>query len=386
MTPGFSADETDWCIPALLNLVRELARGHDVHVFALRYPHSAGTYTVHGATVHALGGAEVDGLGRVPLLMRALVMVVKEGRWGHFDVVHGLWADEPGFLAVMTGRLLRVPVVVSLLGGELEYMPALRYGHQLSHAARWLIAVALHRADRVTVGSSYLYHRALTRLPTKRLIQIPLGVDISHFHPGPVHHLVMQEGKPRLLHVASLVPVKDQTTLLRAFAGVVRYFSGAHLHIIGTGPLRYELEVLASSLDIVEHLTFHEGVSHDRLPDYYRSADLFVLSSQYESQGMVVLEAAACGLPTVSTAVGVVPDLGAAARTVPVGDEEALTKVLLNLLTHPAARDEMASKGLALVRERFALTYTVRMLEGLYDELATSGRARHALFKPNSTS
>ncbi|MBC8075600.1 MAG: hypothetical protein H7Y32_05945, partial [Chloroflexales bacterium] len=55
IVPGFSADERDWCIPALLNLARALARGHTVQVFALRYPHRQGPYQVHNVPVYALG-------------------------------------------------------------------------------------------------------------------------------------------------------------------------------------------------------------------------------------------------------------------------------------------------------------------------------------------
>ncbi|MCZ7545184.1 MAG: glycosyltransferase family 4 protein [Anaerolineae bacterium] len=112
--PGFSASEADWCIPVFLNLVRALARDHEVHVFALRYPYERRTYTVYGATVHALGGATARGLRRVPLLVRAVRAVVAEARRRRFDVLHGIWADEPGLVAVAAGRMLRTPAVVTL--------------------------------------------------------------------------------------------------------------------------------------------------------------------------------------------------------------------------------------------------------------------------------
>jgi len=57
IVPGFSADEQDWCIPALRNLASELARTDEVVVIALRYPHQAARYTAFGARVIAIGGA-----------------------------------------------------------------------------------------------------------------------------------------------------------------------------------------------------------------------------------------------------------------------------------------------------------------------------------------
>ncbi len=131
ITPGFSADENDWCIPALLDLVRELSSRHDVYVLTLRYPHERRRYQVYGATVHALGGATAAGFRRLPLMTRAIAALGRAHRQAPFEVLHGLWADEPGFLAVRAGRLLGVPAVVSLLGGEMVAFPEIGYGGQL---------------------------------------------------------------------------------------------------------------------------------------------------------------------------------------------------------------------------------------------------------------
>jgi len=62
ITPGFSASEQDWCIPALLDLVRKLSESCQVHVFTLRYPHFTGHYSIYGANVTAFGGAERSGI------------------------------------------------------------------------------------------------------------------------------------------------------------------------------------------------------------------------------------------------------------------------------------------------------------------------------------
>ncbi|MGH2542384.1 MAG: glycosyltransferase, partial [Ardenticatenaceae bacterium] len=301
ITPGFSADEGDWCIPALLNMVRVLAREHEVHVFTLRYPHRRAVYAVYGATVYSFGGAEVAGVRRIPLLVRALWGIMREGRHSRFDIIHGLWADEPGLLAVLAGRLLGVPALVSLLGGELEQMAEINYGHQLSRAGRRMIAFSLQRAACVTVGSRHLLQRALAYVQPERLVEMPLGVATTCFYPGPSTEATPLQGEIKLLHVASLVPVKDQAVLLRALAGVIVKQPGVHLHIVGSGPLRVELERLATDLGVAARVTFHGEVGHERLPGYYRAADLFVLSSRYESQGMVALEAAACGLPIIGT-------------------------------------------------------------------------------------
>lgn len=339
IVPGFSASESDWCIPALLDMVRELALEHEVHVFTLRYPHQRRTYSVYGATVHALGGATISGIGRISLLGQALYQVMREAP---FDVLHGLWADEPGFTAVVAGRLLRVPTVVSVLGGELINLPQIGYGHQLSRSARWMIKQSLRLAKQVTVGSELLRFR----IPYSTVI--PLGVDMALFTPDDEEKTNLV-GEIKLLHVASLSPIKNQEMLLRAFALVCDELSGVHLHIIGDGVLRPHLEKIAGKF-----VTFHGDVNHEKLPTYYRAADLCLLTSHYESQSMVALEAGACGRVTVGTKVGILPELISSEFL--ANDAEGLANVVIRLIQDTNLRMRLNEQ----VYRRVAADYSLK--------------------------
>lgn len=366
IVPGFSADERDWCIPALLDLVRELSRAHCVHVFALRYPHRRGQYTVYGARVHACGGGLAAGFGRLPFLAAALSRIVAEARRGAFDVIHGIWADEPGFLAVCAGRLLQTPAVVSVAGGELIGLADIAYGGQLSRINRWLTRQALRTARQVTAGSHLLAATAATYRPA-RLAVLPLGVDTRRFSPSPRPGAEQERGR-RLVHVASLSPVKDQATLIHAFAQVNTAQPGLVLDLAGDGPLRHSLQALARDLGVGPAVHFRGAVAHDQLPALYRSADLCLLSSRHESQNLAVLEAAACGTPAIGTAVGVLPAL-ASGYTVPVGDAGALAAAILRLLGDEAERRRLGEAQCRLVQERFALARTLPQLTALYEQL-----------------
>jgi len=371
IAPGFSAHEGDWCIPALTSLVRALARSNDVELFALRYPHQRGSYGVFGAHVHALGATRAGVLGRFTMLAGAFARIRRENARAAFDLVHGLWADEAGFLATAAARALGMPAVVSLLGGELVGLPSVGYGTALSVAGRTLVRRALRRADAVTVGSREMESLASSHVPAGRLWRLPLGVDTDLFNSsdsgGPPMHLA---GAPCILHVASLVPVKDQATLFRALTRVVAAMPGAHLHVVGDGLLRHDLERLAEKLGVAAHLTFHGAVAHDRLPSYYRACDFAVLSSRFESQSMVALEAAACGRATVSTAVGVLPELVGEELTVQVGDEAALAVAILALARDPTRRAALGEASEATVASRYTLSASVRQLTALYERLA----------------
>ena len=379
ITPGFSADESDWCIPALLDLVRELSSRHHLRVLTLRYPHQQRTYQVYGATVQSLGGAGAGGRHRLPLLMRAMAALRRAHRQTPFDVLHGLWADEPGFLAVSAGRLLGVPAAVSLLGGELVALPEIGYGGQLSHINRWLTSQALRRAQAITTGSELLREMAAPHAGRGRVAVLPLGVDTRLFtppRPGDVSQDVVHlAGDIKLLHVASLAPIKDQVTLLRAVALAANRHPGVHLHLLGDGPLRDQLEAEAQALGLAERVTFHGEVAHERLPGFYRSGDLLVLSSRYESQSLVLLEASACGCPAVGTAVGLLPELLPPEQIAPVGDATALAGAIGRLLDQPQRLAEAGLSACRLVSSRYSLQQTAPALESLYSEIMPAARS-----------
>lgn len=369
ITPGFSANEDDWCIPALLNLVRELAKKHEVVVFALRYPHLKGKYRVFDAEVHAFGGMNAGGLKRLALMYRAFADIVRMHRERPFDVIHSFWSDEPGFLSVAAGRLTRTPSVVSLMGGEIAGLPDIGYGGQLGRANRWLTRIALCGARAVTVGSSYLERIAEPLVPAQRLCLVPLGIDSSLFNPQSSCVGVGLAGAPAILSVGSLVPVKDHALLLDVLAAIRPDFPHAQLHIVGEGPLREHLEQRARLLDISSRVTFHGEISHQCLPAYYQSGGLLLVTSRHESQSMVALEAAACGCPVLGTSVGAVPEISPASRSIAPTDAGALSDALLAVLSDPHALIRLRSEGIAAVENRYTLERTVPALCDLYNRL-----------------
>jgi glycosyltransferase involved in cell wall biosynthesis len=320
--------------------------------------------------VRAIGGGQAAGLARLPLLGRALAAIVAQGRRRPFDLLHAFWADEPGFLAVVAGRLLGAPSVVSLAGGELIALPESGYGGRLSRLNRLLTGLALGGAACVTAGSALLAALARPRASAGRLRIMPLGVDAERFRPGAqAAPRRADDPRRRLLHVGSLTAVKDQATLLRAFALVLWACPHTELHIVGDGPLRAELGRLAMKLGIAGQTHFHGTVPHDQMPMYYQAADLYVHSSSYESQGMALLEAAACGCPLVGTAAGILPELGPAGLNVPVGAHQALATAITALLDDDARRQRMAAAARRLVELRYSLDLTTASLLSLYREL-----------------
>jgi glycosyltransferase involved in cell wall biosynthesis len=360
LLPGFSSHEHDWAIPVQLNLVRELAQRDDVRVLALRYPHRRDCYRIGGATVYSRGVGQARGLRRLGLWLDALRTLRQLHREKPFDVLHAMWADDTGLLAVWAGRMLGVPSVVSIAGGELVRLPD--YGLQRSAFSRWIVGQALH-ADAVLPACSYtrnLMDAAGYHIPEKNIHVVPLGVDADRF--SPAQH---EARSNRLLHVASLLTVKDQSTLLRALA---RLDSHVALDVIGVGPEEGRLRALAADLGVADRVSLLGEVPHPQVPDCYRRAALHVLSSRHEGFGMVTLEAAACCLPTVGTAVGILPDVPEVGMAVPVGDDAALADAIRALLADEARRRALGQSARRAVEHRFTVQHTAERLRALYRE------------------
>ncbi|MHB8627385.1 MAG: glycosyltransferase [Aggregatilineales bacterium] len=371
LIPGFSANEQDWCIPVYLNLVRCLAERETVRVFALRYPPRWDVYRVYGATVHSMGGrSDTAGAGRLRLWARTLTAVIREHRHSPFDVLHAIWADETGLIANIAGRLLHIPTIVSIAGGELVGLPDIGYGLQLSRFSRCTVTQALRGASRVIAPCKYTAALAQLFVPADRLITQSLGVDTDLFTPGEAQ----SPDNLRLIAVGSLGAVKDHAAAIRAFARLRTH--GVTLTVVGDGALRSQLQTLAETLGVADRVHFQGAVVHNALPALYREVDLHILTSRHEAFGMVIAEAAACGIPTVGYARGILPELVTAGGgiAIPIGEtsESALAEAIDTLLTDHARLVAMRSAARRFAAEQLTLSAMTDRIREVMVSLAHS--------------
>jgi glycosyltransferase involved in cell wall biosynthesis len=373
-TPGFSRDERDWCIPFVYHFVRALARLHEVHVFAIRYPTQRGSYRFFDATVHAIGGHHaISGIKRLGLWAQTAADFRAEQRRAPFDVIHAIWADETGFLARELGAWFGVPSVVAVTGGELVHIPEIGYGLQKGRGQRWMVGRAL-RADTVIAPSGFQVDLIQKIAPGASVRVAPFGVNTDLFCPSETPREPSQP--PKLIAVGSLIPVKDHALLLRAFARLQT--PDVQLEIAGEGRLQPELERLARELGIADRVTFAGKVDHGDLPRHYHAADLHILTSHHDGFALVIAEAAACGVPTVGFRLGVLPEMHAAGGGV-VTDRaiEPLAREIDALLQDDQRRREMSAAALILARAEYSTDAMVNGALRVYaDMLQTRKRGR----------
>lgn len=349
--------------PALLWLLERLARRHEVVVYVLRYHHRPRTYRLLGATVRDLGSPR--GAWRQH---RMLVSAMR--RDGPFDIVHGYQALPSGLAAGLAGRRLGIPSVATFDSGEFVALPDIGagYGLQLRTRQRLAVSAAAKLATAVTVCSRY-QQRLGERYGVASTV-IPIGVDRACFPRAAGH-----DGPPwKLLHVASLNPVKDQATLVRAAAQLVSRRLDICLDIVGEDTMGGAIQALVGQLGLQSRICVQGFRTTEDLGLFYQRAHLFVLSSRHEAANVAVLEAAASGIPVVGTAVGYLADWAEPteppkALTVPPGDPSALADTIEGALMDPETRRRMADTARAWSVEHDA-DWTARRFEALYARLA----------------
>lgn len=170
----------------------------------------------------------------------------------------------------------------------------------------------------------------------------------------------------RVLSVGRLKPQKNYPLLIRSFKRLLETHD-ASLMIVGTGELEAELKALTAAESIADRVVFAGHV--DDPGPYYWSADIFVLSSDYEGFGNVIVEALAAGLPVVSTDCESGPSdilqRGRFGRLVPVGDTAALAEGMRKSLAEPFDRDAAIARAREFSPQKVSATYLKVLLPGL---------------------
>jgi sugar transferase (PEP-CTERM/EpsH1 system associated) len=319
----------------------------------------------------------------VMALKRSLV-----GTWGVRRQIHRLCRDmRPDILhtrnlsgldAVLPARFAGVPHFVH---GEHGWdIDDLRGESRKRILLRQLHSPLIDRY--VTVSHDlrrYLIERV--HIDPRRIVQIYNGVDTARFHSGsatPRASVIPIDFATRdsivIGTVGRLQPVKDQATLLRAFARVVGrrpdYRQRLRMVIIGDGPQFETLNALAESLGIAA-LTWLTGASSS-VPELVRCFDVFVLPSLNEGISNTILEAMASGVPVIATAVGgniEIVQEGRWGRMFAPGDVKELSELIEAYVEHPTMRDAHGRAARLVATERFDLMTMVTRYQSLYESL-----------------
>jgi glycosyltransferase involved in cell wall biosynthesis len=238
------------------------------------------------------------------------------------------------------------------------------------------------RSDRVIAVSESTRRYLLDRedLDDAKVTMIPNGIDTSMFHPAIADQ---REGARLDLGIPSegfviggvgrLVPQKNFMLFLEVVADVVRSHPSVYFVIAGTGPLEQLLRAKATTLGIVEHVRFLGHVK-DRV-GLYHALDALMMTSDFEGTPMTLLEAMACGLPVVASAVDGIAEVCTHRKDALLatqGQTNGFEEGCRLIITDESLRIGLGVAARRTILERYEISALVRRIEGVYEEVLES--------------
>ncbi|XP_068667582.1 sulfoquinovosyl transferase SQD2-like [Aristolochia californica] len=262
----------------------------------------------HGAKLIGSWSFPCPWYQKVPLSLALSPRIISEVAKFKPDIIH---ASSPGIMvfgALIIAKLLCVPIVMSYHTHVPIYIP--RYTFSWLVKPMWLIIRFLHRAADLTLVPSAAIGKDLEAAHVTTANKIRLwnkGVDSDSFHPqyrNPEMRLWLSDGEPErplVIHVGRL-GVEKSLDFLKKVMDRLPY---ARIAFIGDGPYRPELEKMFEGMPVV----FTGILQGQELSQAYASGDIFVMPSESETLGLVVLEAMSSGIPVVAARAGGIPDI-----------------------------------------------------------------------------
>ena len=272
--------------------------------------------------------------------------------------IDGAWS------ALLAGRLYRKPVIV-----RAGYLWALDLARQESAAplklalVRALDRFAYRQADHIILTTAAMRRYVVEEygVPPEKVTVIPNYVDTARFRPLPE----IPKKRGLISFVGRLRPVKNVDLLIRAVAQL----PGATLRLIGEGENRAEYEQLARELNV--SVDFMGSQPNHKLPELIAESEIFVLPSRYEGHPKALLEAMACRLPVIGTAVEGIQEVIRDGETGLLVEPTAagIASGLARLFNDQAERERLAEAAYAFALKNYSLDKIVERELALYQEI-----------------
>jgi glycosyltransferase involved in cell wall biosynthesis len=350
---GIGTGHNNIGVPVLERIVVLLSKNFHVTVFSLFKINES--YRQNDFELVSISGSNT-----LVKILKFFLLFIRFHRKKKFQVIHGFWALPSGFLAVLTGKIFRIKSIVSILGGDAIALPDINYGQLQRYSSRKFILWTLKNADEIISLTRYLVDNLRTFGINRDIKIIPWGIDtdVFKFVDKPLSSPI------QFLHIGNLNAVKDQTTLLSAFA-IISNKVNCILTIIGEGVLESKVRALARDLQLLDKIIFLGLLPYEELPMHYRKADILLHTSLSEGQSEVVTEAMSCGVIVCGTKVGLLYDQPDCCIAVSVKDFEMLASKVLQLL-EDEQQMRLIKQNAHAWSSKHSIHWTTEMISKLY--------------------
>jgi glycosyltransferase involved in cell wall biosynthesis len=359
---------------AIMTLRRELTRqGHQITLIAPDYGvPTGGAGTEDEANIYRIRSRQVWGDPEDRMMVKSAVMgLLPDLLPEQFDMVHVHTPFVAHYAGLQLARALGIPAVETYHTFFEEYL--FHYVPLVPRPVMRYLARAFSRGQCAAVDGLIVPSRPMLEALqgygiTTHAEIIPTGIEMDDFAGGDGARFRARHGipekQPILLFVGRVAHEKNIGFLLESLVHVRQTHSDALLVIAGEGPASGALQQRAAQLGLGSGTRFIGYLDRQgELLDCYRAADLFVFSSRTETQGLVLLEAMALGVPVVGLAIMGTADVLRHGHGAHIAEDDArqfATRVS-HLLTHRTERDQLARAALEYVQEWTAPEMTARL-------------------------
>lgn len=296
------------------------------------------------------------------------------------DVIHLQTAETIALAIVRYARKYDVPLVSTghaypdNITGQFKFLKPVK--RPVDAALRTYMASFLKNSEYATMPTEMAIDDLVPQNRKRFQVTVePLsnGIDLKCFKPGKPDAKVLKKyglapGALRVLYVGRVDPEKSIDQVVAAFSMICNDVKDAELVIVGDGTAKFGLEQQVAELGIEDHVKFLGKVMPPELVEIYQSASLFATASETETQGIVLIEAAATGLPLVAVDAGAVKELCQNRRNgilCAPGDLKALARAMKKLLEDADLRAEYGAASLEIAKKH-DLRRTLNRFEEIY--------------------
>ena len=352
-----------------------MEKGYEVHVVSFTNIRMG---DMDGITFHSFPiefGEEsltlAGGVKLVPDMIRATTFLRKVLKEIKPDILHAGFVQKDGFPSALTGYH---PFLLMPWGSDILVHP------KKSFLIKMLTKFTLRRADRITCDAEFV-KREIIRIsgfPEDKIVVFPWGIDLKKFNPDfengfDTRKRLSWGDKKILIMTRPFKLVYGIEYFLNALTKVVKEVPDVRILLCGDGPLKEGFIRFVKEHSLDDYVFFAGLIPNDELPKYYNAADVYVSTSLSDGTSLSLLEAMACGLPTVVTDVPAnlewVVD-GENGSVVPRRDSKALSEKLIRLLRDETMQKEFARKNIKIAKERADWNRNFEKLIGMYETLS----------------
>jgi glycosyltransferase involved in cell wall biosynthesis len=363
MRIGFFTDtflpQRNGVVTSVVNSGAELVkRGHEVHVFCPK----TGVKGVNGISVHSYPAVKFR-----PYPEFQIAVPKGRDKAPPLDIVHTHSPFTMGFFGWRVAKFQGIPKVSTFHTLLSEYSRHLtRIGKPFVRFLTWELCKIFYNRHKKLIAPSGALKKVLRAHGIRKPIQIiPNGIDLSFYRPidrQEARRSLGLQGGRIFLCLGRISHEKNLDSIVRAFKGV-----NARLLIVGRGPAEPGLKELVKGEKLQRKIFFKGFVSENLKRLYYSAADALLIASTSETQGLVIVEAMACGTPVIGADALAIPEIVKDGRNGYIfkpGDEEHLAKILSEFEFNSRLR-----KNALKTSRRFSIEECVTKLEKFYDRL-----------------